>query len=335
MAVEKDQSEWLPEPPPPRPARRDAAIETALRRFDGVEDAAPAARQEPRRSWASTHRPQVAVLVSAMLLVVVGIPAALIGIRNAPQPTANAPRAVAPQDSSNANLAAREVQPPPRREPPPAPAPPQASAPPTAPQVAATSAPTEKAIARDEAGRQEAPPAMETEAPAAPMAVAPPPAPPPPPPPPAPVARGERDAGQAVADNVVVSGTHIAKSQLASPNAFEAKTAAQLYAPFLSRLQAAVKANDRGAVIRLIDFPLRVNFAGGARVYRDATSVERDFDRVFTAKVRRAVLNQRSDKLFVRDQGAMVGDGELWFRETCSNSNCSPAGPVRIVAVNP
>jgi hypothetical protein len=52
-------------------------------------------------------------------------------------------------------------------------------------------------------------------------------------------------------------------------------------------------------------------------------------------KVRKAVLYQRADKLFVRDRGAMVGDGELWFSETCPNRACWRAGSVGIVAVNP
>jgi hypothetical protein len=50
--------------------------------------------------------------------------------------------------------------------------------------------------------------------------------------------------------------------------------------------------------------------------------------------VRRAILDQRADQLFVRDQGAMVGNGEVWFSDTCPNAACSPAGPVRIIAVN-
>ena len=91
MAAEKDQSGWLPTPPSPRPARREAAIETALRRFDGGEDAAAPAREGARRSWASTHRPQLAMAFSAMLLVVVGVPAALIGLRNAPTTSEKAP----------------------------------------------------------------------------------------------------------------------------------------------------------------------------------------------------------------------------------------------------
>ena len=139
-----------------------------------------------------------------------------------------------------------------------------------------------------------------------------------------------------MADNVVVTGSRIPAPGLAAPNALESKAAGEsLYSTFLSRLQSAVRANDRRSIVAMIDFPLRVNFASGARSYRDARSIQRDFDRIFTPKVRNAVLRQRPDRLFVRDQGGMVGDGELWFRETCPNAACSPQGPVRIVAINP
>lgn len=80
--------------------------------------------------------------------------------------------------------------------------------------------------------------------------------------------------------------------------------------------------------MRLISFPLRVNYKGGSRSYRDARAVERDFDRIFTPQVRRAVLGQKPDQLFTRDIGAMVGEGELWFDR-------SAPGEVRIIAVNP
>jgi hypothetical protein len=107
------------------------------------------------------------------------------------------------------------------------------------------------------------------------------------------------------------------------------------YATFLTRLQNAVRANDRGAVIKLIQFPLRVNANGGSRLYRDARSVRADYDRIFTRKVTHAILGQRFDQLFGRDQGLMIGDGEIWFDHVCTNAQCSPSGPVRITAVNP
>src|SRR5438067_492229 len=101
MAVEKDQAAWLPEAAPPRPARREAAIEAALRKFDRVDEAASTAKEGKRRSWSSPHRPRLAVFASAMLLLVVGIPAALIGIRNTEPPRASKapPRALAANDS--------------------------------------------------------------------------------------------------------------------------------------------------------------------------------------------------------------------------------------------
>lgn len=104
---------------------------------------------------------------------------------------------------------------------------------------------------------------------------------------------------------------------------------------FLSRLQSAVSAGDRRAIVRLIGFPLRVNFNSGSRTYRDASSVERDFDRIFTPKVTSAILAQRADRLFVRDQGLMIGDGEVWFSATCPDAECDPSGPIRITAINP
>jgi len=338
MTAEKDQSAWLPEPPPPRPARRDAAIETALCRFDGVEDAALPVREEPRRSWASTHRPKFAVLVSAMLLVILGIPAALIGLRNAPAPRTS-------QMSVPKVRYTENYQPPPPA--PIAPTPPTAQLPPatprplSAPPVSKYNGEDLGVAAKKEPSREVAEEATVSQMlPAAPMAAAPPPAPPPPPPPPPPapqaVAEADQVSGAAKSQNIIVTGSRVAKPARAAPSQMQSKMVAdQGYPAFLSRLQSAFKANNRRAVIGVISYPLRVNSGGSSQLYRDAASVQRDFDRIFTAKVRKAVMKQRADNLFVRDQGAMVGDGELWFSETCANVACSPPGPVRIIAVNP
>jgi hypothetical protein len=106
------------------------------------------------------------------------------------------------------------------------------------------------------------------------------------------------------------------------------------YEIFLTRLQDAVRSDDRKAVLGLIDYPLRVNSDGGTRLYPDARAVARDYDRIFTPEVRRAVLEQRFDRLFGRDQGVMIGNGEIWFDHSCTNAECTQPGPVRITAVN-
>jgi hypothetical protein len=333
MAVEQDPSGWLPEPPPPRPARRDAAIEAALRRFDGLPDAAAASSEGPPRSWASAHRPRLAVAIAAMLLMIVFIPAALIGLRNVPPPSERAPAAAVTHD---------------RYAPAPAPTPAQrtpgdaevAQAPPSNPQLGVTpplrkDEGEERQIVTNnlpeapaQADRVVAAPAR-APAPANELAEAAPPPPPPPPPPAqsspsakAAIADAQDVAAGAAAQEIVVSGTRMRQPPTA-------------YAAFVPRLQAAVRANDRGALVRLIAFPLRVNRAGGAEFYRNRRSVERDFARIFTPKVRRAILDQAPNALFVRDQGAMIGSGEVWIAQTCPNRACSLAGAVRIIAVNP
>jgi hypothetical protein len=106
-------------------------------------------------------------------------------------------------------------------------------------------------------------------------------------------------------------------------------------AQFLSRLQSAVRANSKRAILGLVGLPLRVNFDGGPKTYQDRKSIERDFDLIFTPRVRQAILNQRADGLFSNYQGAMIGNGEVWIRESCSNPSCSRKGPVRITAINP
>jgi hypothetical protein len=138
-----------------------------------------------------------------------------------------------------------------------------------------------------------------------------------------------------MADNLVVTGTRIPRTSLQAPSAAKAVSPERAYGAFLSRLQSVVRSNNHHAVIGLISFPLRVNASGGALTYRDAASVERDFDRIFTPRVKRAIARQRADTLFVRNQGAMIGDGEVWFDFSCPNASCSPRGPVRIRAVNP
>jgi hypothetical protein len=145
----------------------------------------------------------------------------------------------------------------------------------------------------------------------------------------------QADAGADSSGELFVNGSRIRQSNRnARPAPLEAQRSAKArpesrdYQAFLSNLQRAVRADDRSAIVGLISYPLRVNYRSGARSYRDGRSVERDFDRIFTSQVRRAVLAQAQDQLFTRDIGAMVGDGELWFDRT------SP-GVVKIIAVNP
>ena len=160
----------------------------------------------------------------------------------------------------------------------------------------------------------------------------------------------ERSAEGVAASDVVVTGSRIRTPVEERANALsvadrsarkERATAPdwvikdRTYAAFLMRLQSAVRAGDRSAVIGLIRFPVRVNFKDGSRVYRDARSLRADYPRIFTPRVREAILAQRPDQLYGGSRGLMLGAGEVWFDHACGTSSCSPPGPVRITAINP
>jgi len=104
----------LPEPPPPRPAARDAAIEAAMRRFDG-EPRASAAPAPARRPGVS--RPQIAAFATIALVAMVGLPVWLSGDHRLERVVPDAPSAAparpaaAPAASADAAVADRAPMP--------------------------------------------------------------------------------------------------------------------------------------------------------------------------------------------------------------------------------
>lgn len=212
-----DLARALPDPPPPRPARRAEAIASAIERFDRHDDEPRSATTTPpprsSRRWWRTGRAQVAALASAALVVLVAVPLALehpdgrIGSPIAPSP---------PKVDDQVRSFAPAAPPRDRGTRPPNPRP--------------TDRPRQAAIPAQSRSRDGvAPPTavpeeLEPASPPASVAPAPPPSPPspppppPPPPPPAPVAEALADAtgiaqrasssGDAAA-NVVVTGSRV------------------------------------------------------------------------------------------------------------------------------
>ncbi len=111
---------------------------------------------------------------------------------------------------------------------------------------------------------------------------------------------------------------------------------------FLTSLQTAVRSDDRRRVAKLVHYPLRVNRATAASVgsaaptprnVENAAAFVQGYGTIFTPKVREAVLRQDPAKLFRNAQGAMIGNGEVWFAGVCRTPGC--AHPVLgVTAVN-
>lgn len=227
MAID-DLSALLPDPPPPRPARREAAIEQALRRFDaGGRPVSPApVAPRPARRFEGWGRPQIAALASVALVVLVSVPiwwsrdqlAPDTPAAVAPPPSAATPAPAVPPGASVPSVA-------------PAPAEPAGADAPAVPVVAPAAPATlsEPAAAADATAALEAslnrlpqftpaqtPADARVRGEAARQAAAqPPPAPPPPPPPPPPAA-AKRAGADDSAEGIVVTGTRIARPDFES-----------------------------------------------------------------------------------------------------------------------
>ena len=338
LGQESDDIVSLPAPPPPNPAARRAAIDTAMRKFDGIEDAAPkrASARPGLLGWASSHRRATGGLVTAALIAVVGLPAIQVALRNQPQAETASERAApglptADVESVQDNAAAAAAAPP--AEPASDQLAPNQSAPIPIASNEPVAAPAEPALAKEErrdfaASRPEqkaraATAAPMLSAPAPLIAPASPPAPPPPPPPPAPMA--EREAADAVATesgNIVVTGSSISRQNMKSAAPASVVTAEQAYADFHEKLSSAFQANNHKAILGLIGYPLKVDFDGDVRTYRTRSEVERDYDRIFTTEVRASVLGGQASR-------------HLTFAPICARQPCASGSIVKVRAVSP
>lgn len=98
---------------------------------------------------------------------------------------------------------------------------------------------------------------------------------------------------------------------------------------FLGELQRVAALTDRLAVCALVQYPLRQ--AGGSVV--DAAACQRRYAEIFTADVIATIKAQAFEQLFVNAEGAMLGDGQLWFAAVCQDRGCAQT-ELRIIAVN-
>lgn len=103
---------------------------------------------------------------------------------------------------------------------------------------------------------------------------------------------------------------------------------------FLRRLQSAVTSHNAAAIAAVTQFPLTVNGKPGPKTPDEFTQ---QFDAIFTAKVRGAILTQSPATLFANWHGMMIGRGEVWFSALCDEDGAAGGCKnrrIRIVSIN-
>ena len=99
----------------------------------------------------------------------------------------------------------------------------------------------------------------------------------------------------------------------------------------------AVKSDDRKTAARLIRYPIRVSTAAGPRRYTSAEQLLADYELIFTPRFRELIAQGLPRHMFVRDQGAMLGHGQVWFGADgkVTALNTPLAGPLPAPATSP
>lgn len=95
---------------------------------------------------------------------------------------------------------------------------------------------------------------------------------------------------------------------------------------FFIKLQDAVADNDKKAIADMISYPLRVNKNGHSIEIKNKSEFVKAYSRIITKKVKKKVLHQELNKLFVNSYGVRIGDGEMWISQI--------DGKIAIYAIN-
>ncbi|MHA0316969.1 tetratricopeptide repeat protein [Sphingomonas melonis] len=293
--MDDDLARQLPDPPPPRPAARRAALDAAMARFDGVEAPTRSTRPPPARAGWRLRPGPVGALASIALVAVVGIPMAL-DHRDVPSEVA---RQRPKGDARPERIVANRGMP----------------APPSAVKAEATptpAAPVRRATDTQEDAAPPPPASAPVSAPAPVSSVAPAPVPeavmepaPPPPPPPPPPAPAAPMSAPAQAQDVVVTGSRVARRTGVGRYTERASGIAADPADTALRTGlAALEAGDSTAAIGALDraIALRPDLASAylnrALAYRqrgDLARAEKDVDRAIRLDRSARAYRLRSD----------------------------------------
>ena len=89
----------------------------------------------------------------------------------------------------------------------------------------------------------------------------------------------------------------------------------EAFLKYLGDLKTAAAAKDSKALARLVIFPLRVNASPKKKTLKNEADLKKHFSAAFTDKVLKAIAAQEAEQIFCRDQGAMIGNGEVWIQK--------------------
>jgi len=93
--------------------------------------------------------------------------------------------------------------------------------------------------------------------------------------------------------------------------------------------KAAVVGGDRAAVVEEVRFPL--NISGGKKISGPG-EFQRNYEKIITPEVVKAVSEQDFGKVFVNQQGVMIGSGQVRLSGQCLDQACTKT-EVKVITI--
>ena len=91
----------------------------------------------------------------------------------------------------------------------------------------------------------------------------------------------------------------------------------------MTDLKQAVAKHNASAVAALISYPITINphTRAAMKISNPQTFITR-YDRIITPHIAEVIEQQKYQDLFVNNQGAMFGTGEVWVAGICKDKDC-------------
>ncbi|HDS1103131.1 MULTISPECIES: hypothetical protein [Stenotrophomonas] len=101
------------------------------------------------------------------------------------------------------------------------------------------------------------------------------------------------------------------------------------YEKVFNAFKTAVVGGDRAAVVEEVHFPL--NIADGKKITGPG-EFQRNYEKIITPAVVKAVSEQDFGKVFVNQQGVMIGNGQVWLNGQCLDPACTKT-EVKVITI--
>ncbi len=101
------------------------------------------------------------------------------------------------------------------------------------------------------------------------------------------------------------------------------------YEKVFNAFKTAVVGGDRAAVVEEVRFPL--NISGGKKITGPG-EFQRNYEKIITPAVVKAMSEQDFGKVFVNQQGVMIGDGQVWLNGQCLDKACAQT-EVKVITI--